>query len=112
MLLSARAGANSAAFLGGWVLGVTGAAIILLVIAGGANSDDSTGPSTASGVIKLILGALCVVLAARNFKKRPSADGEAELPGWLKTIESITPAKSFGLGVLLSAVNPKNLLII
>ena len=32
MLLSQRAGANSIAFLGGWVLGVTGAAIILLAI--------------------------------------------------------------------------------
>lgn len=112
MLLSARAGANSTAFLGGWVLGVTGAAIILLIIAGGANSDDSSGPSTTSGVIKLVLGGLCLTLAARRLRNRPGADGEAELPAWLQSIASITPVKSFSLGVLLSAVNPKNLLMI
>ena len=112
MLLSAKAGANSMAFLGGWVLGVTGASIILLLIAGGADSDDSGDPSTTSGLIKLVLGVLCLVVAIRNLRGRPGADGEAELPGWLHSIESITPGKSFGLGVLLSAVNPKNLLLI
>ena len=37
---------------------------------------------------------------------------EPTLPRWLTSIESITPAKAGGLGVLLSAVNPKNLLLL
>jgi len=36
----------------------------------------------------------------------------APLPKWLQAIEAITPVKSAGLGVVLSAVNPKNLLLI
>jgi len=34
------------------------------------------------------------------------------LPKWLQGIDSLTPGKAAGLGVLLSAVNPKNLLMI
>lgn len=112
MLLSTRAGANSAAFLAGWVLGVSGASVVLLALTSQANSDSTSSSSTASGVIKLVLGVLCLALAAKNLRNRPGADGPAELPAWLKSIESITPGKSFGLGVLLSAVNPKNVLMI
>lgn len=112
MLLSTRAGANSVAFLAGWVLGVTGASAVLLALASQANSESTSAPSTASGVIKLILGVLCLALAVKNLRKRPGVDGHAELPAWLKSIESITPGKSFGLGVVLSAVNPKNVLMI
>ena len=63
-------------------------------------------------MVKLVLGVLLVGLSVRNFQKRPGANAVAELPKWLQSIESITPAKAIGLGVLLSAVNPKNLLMI
>ena len=63
-------------------------------------------------MIKLILGALLVLLAARSFNKRPRAGEQAELPKWLESIDSFTPTKAAGLGVVLSAANPKNLLLI
>ena len=31
------------------------------------------------------------------------------MPSWMSAIDTITPAKAFGLGALLSGVNPKNL---
>jgi hypothetical protein len=31
------------------------------------------------------------------------------MPKWMATIDTFTPAKSFGLGALLAGVNPKNL---
>jgi threonine/homoserine/homoserine lactone efflux protein len=31
------------------------------------------------------------------------------MPAWLDTIDEFSPVKSFGLAVMLSAVNPKNL---
>jgi threonine/homoserine/homoserine lactone efflux protein len=43
--------------------------------------------------------------------RRPRGDDTAALPAWMHTIDSFTPLKSVGLGVLLSAVNPKNLLL-
>ncbi len=112
MLLSARAGANSTAFLGGWVVGVAGASVVLLVLSSQSDTGSSGAPSTRSSVIKLILGALLVLLAARSFNKRPRAGEQAELPKWLESIDSFTPTKAAGLGVVLSAANPKNLLLI
>jgi threonine/homoserine/homoserine lactone efflux protein len=112
MLLSERAGANSTAFLGGWVVGVAGASVVLLVLSSQSDTGSTGAPSTRSSVIKLILGALLVLLAARSFKKRPRAGEQAELPKWLESIDSFTPTKAAGLGVVLSAANPKNLLLI
>jgi threonine/homoserine/homoserine lactone efflux protein len=112
MLLSARAGANSTAFLAGWVAGVAGASVVLLALSGLIGTTSNGAPSTTASVVKLVLGVLLVGLSVRNFRKRPGANEEAELPKWLQSIESITPAKAVGLGVLLSAVNPKNLLMI
>jgi threonine/homoserine/homoserine lactone efflux protein len=33
------------------------------------------------------------------------------MPKWMAAIDSVTPVKAAGLGVLLSGVNPKNLLL-
>ena len=44
----------------------------------------------------------------------PSARRRASpptLPKWMATVESITPVRAFGLAVLLSVVNPKNLVL-
>jgi len=112
MLLSARAGSNSAAFLGGWAAGVVGASAVLLALSGLLGTSASGTPSNSSSVVKLILGALVLLLAARNFRNRPKAGVEGSLPNWLQSIESVTPVKAAGLGVALSAVNPKNLLMI
>jgi hypothetical protein len=111
MLLSSRAGANSTAFLAGWVVGVTGACVVLLAVSGSLSTDSNGGPSTSSSVIKLVLGLGLLGLARRNFQKRPRPGHDPELPKWLASIDSLTPPKAAGLGVLLSAVNPKNLLL-
>ena len=34
------------------------------------------------------------------------------MPKWMDAVEGFTPAKSAGLGVLVSVVNPKNLILI
>ncbi len=112
MLLSRRAGANSAAFLVGWVVGVTGAAVVLLAVSGSLSPGSSGSPSHSSSVIKLLLGLALLGLALRNFAKRPKAGEEPEMPAWLSQIDDLTPPKAAGLAVLLSAVNPKNLLLI
>jgi threonine/homoserine/homoserine lactone efflux protein len=62
-------------------------------------------------VTKLVLGLLLLLLAARQWRSRPHGDEPATLPSWMATIDQVTPVKAAGLGVLLSAVNPKNLLL-
>jgi threonine/homoserine/homoserine lactone efflux protein len=112
MLLSARAGANSTAFLVGWVVGVAGGCIVLLALSGLLETDEGGATSSSSSTVKLILGALLVMMAARHFRQRPKAGEVPELPKWLQSIDTLTPVKAVGLGVLLSAVNPKNLVLI
>lgn len=109
MLFAPRAGGTSAGFLVGWVLGIVGAVVGFMLVAGLTDIGDSDEPSALASWIKLLLGVLFVVLAVGQWRKRPHDDVAAELPGWMKAIDKVTPAKAVGLGLLLSAANPKNL---
>jgi threonine/homoserine/homoserine lactone efflux protein len=62
-------------------------------------------------VIKMVVGVLLVVLALRQWRERPASGDRAELPKWMAGVDSMTPGKALGLGLLLSAVVPKNLLL-
>jgi threonine/homoserine/homoserine lactone efflux protein len=112
MLLSKRSGANSASFLLGWVVGVVLVLSVVVTVAGTATLESSSGPSATVSWIKIGLGVLLLIVGLRDWRKRPKKGEEPTLPKWLTTIESITPTKSGGLGLLLSAVNPKNLLLL
>jgi threonine/homoserine/homoserine lactone efflux protein len=112
MLLSSRAGANGGSFLVGWVVGVAGASTVLMVVSTSIGSGSNGAPSTSSSTFKLIAGVGLLLLARRSIRKRPAPGETAELPKWLTTIDTLTPAKAAALGVLLSALNPKNLLLI
>jgi len=106
MLFSKAAKANSISFLVGWIIGLLGAGMIVLAL--GISSSDGA-PSTASGWIKVAIGALFVVLGVKQWKGRPKKGETATTPGWMSSIDEFTAAKAFGVGILLSAVNPKNL---
>ena len=58
---------------------------------------------------RVALGAVLLVLAARKWRTVVEPDHVDEMPRWMADIDSLTPVKAFGLAVLLSAVNPKNL---
>lgn len=50
-----------------------------------------------------------LVMAARQWKKRPAKGESVNMPSWMASIDTISPVKAIGLGVVLSAANPKNL---
>ncbi len=106
MLFSKAAKKNSLAFLAGWLIGLLGAGMIVLAL--GVSSSDGA-PSTASGWIKIAIGALFLVLGVKQWLSRPKKGEQATTPGWMASIDDFTVDKAFGVGVLLSAVNPKNL---
>lgn len=112
MLATPRARSNGLGFLTGWVLGLAGAGAIVLLVSGGADASDQGAPADWVSLLKLVLGALLVLVALKQWRGRPRADEEAELPGWMKTIDQFTAAKAAGFGIVLSAVNPKNLLLV
>jgi threonine/homoserine/homoserine lactone efflux protein len=111
MLFSARARINGPAFLVGWIVGVSVVTVVALLLtdASDAATDDDAS-STVSG-IKLVLGLLLVALAFREWRHRPHPGEEVPMPKWMSAIDAFTPVKALGTGVLLSAVNPKNLVL-
>jgi threonine/homoserine/homoserine lactone efflux protein len=111
MLATPRGGANGPSFLLGWIVGLAAAGTVVLLVSGGAGASDGGAPATWVSVVKLVLGVALVALAIRQWRGRPRGDAAPELPAWMRTIDTFTPVKSAGLGVLLSAANPKNLLI-
>lgn len=112
MLVTPRATVNGSAFLLGWVVGVAGAGAIVLLIAGPSDASDDGDPATWVGWLKLVLGLLLILLAVREWRGRPRDGETAPAPGWMKALDTFSPVKSAGTAVLLSAVNPKNLLLI
>lgn len=109
MLFSQRARSNATAFMVGWLLGIAGVTTIVLLIPGLEATDSE--PSTLTGWIKAVFGIGLVVLAVRQWRSRPGPADEPEVPGWMGRIDTMKPGGSFGLGFLLSAINPKNLLL-
>jgi hypothetical protein len=111
MLITPQARSNGLAFLGGWMLGLAVVGTIVLIVANTAGIAASSGPSQAVSIIKLVLGLLLLVVAWRQFTKRPKPGEEAPLPKWMRALDSFTPARSASIGALLSGVNPKNLIL-
>lgn len=112
ILFTKQARTNSLAFLAGWLVGLTvvGLIVLALVNAGKITAGQDT---TETGIKwgQLLLGLALIFMAFRQWQKRPKAGETAETPKWMGTIDSIKPGAAFGLGALLSGVNPKNLIL-
>ncbi len=111
MLLSPRAKGTSVAFLLGWVVGIVVALVVFTLLASIIPASDPTAARPIAGWITIVLGVLLLLLALQQWRTRPHVGQEPELPAWMKAIDSMNAGKGFGLGFLLSAVNPKNLLM-
>jgi hypothetical protein len=110
MLLSPRARVTSLGFLLGWVLGILTATIVFTLLSGSLGGDDGAS-SPVIGVVQIVLAALLLLLALKQWKGRPRDGQEPTMPAWMSAIDTFTFAKAAGLGFLLSGVNPKNLLL-
>jgi threonine/homoserine/homoserine lactone efflux protein len=112
MLATPNGRVNGPAFIAGWIFGLASAGTVLLLAASGAQASSSGSPEEWVSIVKLVLGVLLLALAARQWRGRPQGDEDPELPAWMKTIDSFEAPKAAAVGVLLSAVNPKNLILI
>jgi hypothetical protein len=112
MLVTPRARSNGPAFLAGWLAGIALAGAVLLAIAGPSNASQQGEPAAWVDWLKLVLGLLLVLVAARQWRARPHQGQEAPMPKWMGALDNFTPPKAAGAAVLLGTVNPKNLLFI
>jgi len=111
MLGTPRARGNGPAFVLGWMLGLALVGALVLAVAGGAGASEDAGPATWVGAVEIGLGALLLVVAVKQWSRRPRAGDQAAMPTWMRTIDTFTPARSLGIAAALAGVNPKNLLL-
>ena len=108
MLGTPKARTNGPAFALGWIAGLIIVNVVVLVVLGDASDPDSAA-ATGTNWGQVGIGVLFLALAGRQWRGRPKPGEQPEMPKWMATIDTFTPAKSLALGVALSAVNPKNL---
>ena len=110
MLVTPRGRTNGPAFVIGSMvaLGIVGAIVLL---AASDPTSDSDGPATWASLLKILFGALLVLLAAKQWRGRPHDGEQAVAPKWMGAVDDFSTPKAFGAGVVLSGANPKNLLL-
>lgn len=108
MLATPKARSNGLAFALGWVVGLVVVSVVVLLVASDADDPNSTASDSVNWG-KVALGVIFVLMAVRQWRKRPRHGEAAPVPKWMQTIDAFTPVKSLGFGLLLSAANPKNL---
>ncbi len=95
----------------GWVLGIVVAVVVFTLLSGLIPASDPNATKPIAGTIKIVLGALLLLLALRQWRSRPKNGEAAALPKWMGAIDSMTAGRGFVLAFILAAVNPKNLLL-
>lgn len=111
MLLSTKAKVNGPMFLLGWLAGlaIVVGGIVAFVNPDKLNQSDGN-PSTLNGLLHLALGVLLLLLAVKQLKGRPKPGEEPEMPKWMAKMQDASPIFAFGMGAMLSGLNPKNLI--
>jgi threonine/homoserine/homoserine lactone efflux protein len=106
LLFTARPRATGLSFLAGWFLGVLVATTVFVALANVVEVSDET-PTWAAWA-RLVLGAALVVLGLSRWRSRRE---KTETPAWMAALDGATPWSALRLGFLLSAANPKIVLL-
>jgi hypothetical protein len=77
----------------------------VLLVASGASASEHGSPATWVSVLKIALGILLLALAIKQWRSRPQRDAEPQLPGWMRSVETLTPVRSTAFGATLAAIN-------
>jgi threonine/homoserine/homoserine lactone efflux protein len=111
MLLSPKAKGTSVGFLLGWLAGIVVDVVVFTLLSSTVPADDPSQSKPIAGIIKIVLGALLLLVALRQWRSRPHGDEQPKLPKWMAAIDQMTAGRGFLIAFLLSGVNPKNLLL-
>ena len=107
ILMTPKAKSNSLWFLLGWIFGIYGIGLLVLIIPGlGSNNEI---PSIYSGGIRIALGLSLLIYAFKTWLNRPRSGDEIVTPKLFLSIDRFGLRKSMLTGFLFSAANVKNM---
>lgn len=106
LLFSPRARVTSTSFLLGWFVGVALPTVVFVLASDLVEGSDYT-PRWVSWT-RLVLGAALVAFGVRQWLTRKAQTDE---PAWMRGLADATPGSALRLGLILSAANPKILLL-
>ncbi len=109
VLMSDRGRQTGVGFTWGWIGGI--AAVLTAAFAVAVRSDDggTAGLQRSGAIAGIVLGAILLLVAVRQWQLRPRPGEEPTPPAWLTTIDTMSPLRAVGLGFALSGLNPKNI---
>ncbi len=111
LLMSPQAARSSLIFLGGWLAGLTILLIAFTLIGEAIDESDPDASKPITGTIKILLGLGLGYLAWSQWQSRPAPGESAELPSWLRAIDTFGPAKIIGLSLVFTIAAPKNIML-
>ncbi len=112
ILLTPGARMNMLAFISGWLLGISLVGALALVLIEPYEKTASGEPAAWLAWLQLPLGCLLIYFAFRKLNRQFRHKGDKASPKWMGKIAAFSPWQSFGAGILLSGVNPKNIALI
>lgn len=106
LLMTRRATSNALYFLTGWFFGLL--LVGILTLFGSSLLYGPSGESGNSGTIRVILGAVFLVLAVVMARQIPRKGQEPAPPAWLDKLDQFGFPQSFAFGFFFSVPNVKN----
>lgn len=112
MILSGpRRVVNAPVFAAASVLGLLALGAVVLIVSAGYPAEDAGDPAAWLSWSRLALGLALLVIGARKLRARPWRAEPGDPPKWIRTIDTLTWVRAAGLGVAVSVLNPKNLVL-
>lgn len=108
LLTSSGGRVRSVSFIAGWMVGVLATGAIVLAIADPADPGDASDPAPWVSWLKLVLALLLVAYAVKSWMTRPGPEDEPVAPGWMATLENVSPGRAAITGISLASFNPKS----
>lgn len=107
LLISERGWRNGLGYALGYTSAYSLIGVAAIMLGYRAVENTTGGGSYFLPILLLVLGALLIWLAIRNWRK-PGSESKDE-PRFFSIVDKITPLKAFGFGAMVSVVNFKNL---
>jgi arginine exporter protein ArgO len=111
MILSGPRRVVAPAFALASFLGLVAVGALVLLVSAEYPAEDAGAPATWLSWSRLALGVALLAVAVKKLRARPWRDGPKDPPRWMRTIDSLTWVRAAGLGIAVSVLNPKNLVL-